>query len=296
MKVGRSLNQRKKISKTIYIILWVSLFIHAVSLIISKFFITDWRFVHDPIHAIVEFLGSIIAFYVASVLLKQEKIHKGTSFNNSIAIALIGMGVFDGLHAFFHAGKSFVFFHSLSTLWGGLLFSVVWFEGKIEFFKRKKFLNIALFLTFILSIFFLFFPESIPPMVIDGQFSSLAIFFNVFGGLLLILASGKIFFTFRKNQSTDDQLFVLHCLLFGLAATMFQESKLWDFSWWSWHLLRLGAYITAYYFAYKQEEEIRVKLIETERSKNAQASFMANISHEIRTPLNGIMGGGTDSK
>ncbi|MCA9190845.1 MAG: PAS domain S-box protein [Planctomycetales bacterium] len=113
-------------------------------------------------------------------------------------------------------------------------------------------------------------------MVVDGQFTLAAIFFNVGGGIFMIAAAGRYMqHYYSKQQNHDDLLFALHCLLFGGAAIMFEQSQLWDFSWWWWHLLRLLAYTVALTFAVQavlqlQFESKRLNEIYTLRYEHAQ--------------------------
>ena len=284
------MDENRKVDFYIKVILILSVAFHIITMIIGSDLLATWRFPHDPLHAIVEVAGSLIAFYVSIILLQQEEKNVGTSFNRPIALALLCMGLFDGIHAFFHAGKSFVFYHSFATFLGGLFFSSILLGKRFNFLTSRKIFYFTLSIVVLIASFFLIREDLIPEMVINGYFSNFAIFLNLTGGILLLVSALKIFLTYKEKKKTDDLLFVLHTALFGMAGLLFQESKLWDFSWWSWHGLRLGAYITAFYFAYKQQIYLHYAIIDAVKEKNAQSSFLANMSHEIRTPLNGIMG------
>ena len=76
-----------------------------------------------------------------------------------------------------------------------------------------------------------------------------------------------------------------------MAAIMFEQSSLWDLSWWGWHLLRLAAYATALTFIVMNSSE-RQLLALTEKLKQTsqyKSEFMSNMSHELRTPLNSLL-------
>lgn len=64
----------------------------------------------------------------------------------------------------------------------------------------------------------------------------------------MIAAAARLVITWSRTKNPDDLLFCLHCTLFGAAAVMFDQSRLWDLSWWGWHLLRLAAYGVALWF------------------------------------------------
>ncbi len=76
----------------------------------------------------------------------------------------------------------------------------------------------------------------------------MAITLNLGGGVLLLLASVKLIQTYFRSHSTDDLLFCANCLLFGTAAIMFEQSHLWDLTWWGGHFLLLVAYSIALWF------------------------------------------------
>lgn len=236
--------------------IFISLAIHILSIVASQYILIGWLFVHNPLHSAIEVTGSIIALLVAFLLYKQELRKEGTSFNICIASALVGMGIFDGLHALIHAGKTFVWLHSMATFFGGLLFCLIWLPIQTQ--KRAGFIIITL--TFFLSLFIggisLFFPSYLPSMINqNGSFSVSAKFLNLSGGFLLLLAAVRLVMQFVKERNNDDLLFFLHCVLFGLAAIMFESSRLWDVSWWGWHILRLLAYAVALYFAYQTQKK-----------------------------------------
>ncbi len=111
-------------------------------------------------------------------------------------------------------------------------------------------------------------------MVDQSGFTPFAIFLNVIGGCLLLTSAIKLFFTYKNTKKTDDLLFVLHCTMFGSAAIMFQQSVLWDVSWWGWHILRFLAYGVALWFALANDLlvnlQIKDALNEEVETKSAQ--------------------------
>ncbi|MCJ8271591.1 MAG: sensor domain-containing diguanylate cyclase, partial [Psychrosphaera sp.] len=83
---------------------------------------------------------------------------------------------------------------------------------------------------------------------------------NVVGGILLFISAVKLIWSYQRYKNIDDLLFCLHCSLFGAAAIMFQQSSLWDTSWWGWHILRLLAYAIALWFVISGEAKIMNEL------------------------------------
>jgi PAS domain S-box-containing protein len=238
------------ITKTvIYLIIFVSAFIHLSALYLGKHHYANFRWENIPVHTAIEVAGSFIAFYVAYLLIALDKKRQGTSYNISIAAAMVGMGVIDGVHALVQPGQLFVWLHSSATFWGGCLFVLVLLPCSIQKTFSNKLPLVIFFVTLGFSVFSIIFSDSLPQMATPQGFTSIAIFLNVFGGTLLLIVSVRLYFTFRRYQKTDDLLFVLLSSMFGLAAIMFEQSTLWDLPWWGWHILRFSAYGVALWFA-----------------------------------------------
>ncbi len=270
----------KRITKYIWGIIVISLLIHVASFIAGKTFLIDWRWPHDPVHAFVEGVGTLIAFLVAALLLLQERNGKGTSYNIQIASALVGMGILDGLHSVVHAGEAFVWLHSCATFVGGILFALIWIPQ--SGLKRMKWLPwavVVLVTTF--GIGSLLLPSLIPSMLYQGAFTTTAQLLNVCGGILLFAAAVRLIQSYKKNQNVDDLLFCLHCALFGAAAVMFEQSKLWDAPWWAWHILRLMAYGVALWFAilaqYQLMQHTQAIAVELEKDNKRAEDYNRNL-------------------
>ena len=232
-----------------FLIIFISLSLHFLFVWLGTSIYADWRLTNLSLHSGIEMMGAMVALMVAYLLITLERMHYGTNFNYQIAMALIAMGVLDGMHAIVPIGQNFVWLHSLATLMGGLFFLSVYLPPKL--FKRHGVwaVKFSLFLSLALGTAAVIFPNHLPDMAQSGGFTKVAILMNVMGGVMMLLAAGKLTFTYYKKRVVDDLLFVLHCAMFGLAAIMFQQSVLWDLSWWGWHLLRFMAYGVALWFA-----------------------------------------------
>ncbi len=239
---------KKNTATILWLIIGVSLAIHILSFVIGKVVLVGWRFTHEPLHSSVEMSGSVIALLVAYFLVNAERLNRGTSFNMQIAAALIAMGLFDGFHATVHTGNLFVWLHSVASFTGGLLFAFIWLPKYWIFIQSFSLLLVVFLITLGIGIYSFMFPDSLPMMVYDGRFSSIARWLNMSGGILLIFSASRLICEYFSSRNTDDLLFCLHCILFGAAAIMFQYSSLWDAPWWGWHILRLLAYFVAVLF------------------------------------------------
>lgn len=237
------------IKRTMMGLIVLSVALHFVSYWLGTTYLADARWPHERVHSVLEILGAFIAFFVAYLLITLQRIKGGTSFNIQIASALICMGVFDLAHAVVEPGLLFVWLHSLATFLGGVFFITVYMPSRwFERFGDLWPVYAAIFSLAVVGYLFAM-EDSLPVMITNENFSSLAVTLNVSGGFLLILASVRLLFSYYQTNKLDDLLFVLHSFMFGLAAVMFEQSYLWDMTWWSWHGLRFVAYLIALYFA-----------------------------------------------
>jgi hypothetical protein len=239
-------NRPKPWSPKKQFIWWVigaSLGLHLFIYILGATLLSELRFEHLPFHSAVEVTGSVIALLVAYKLFSLKAHGIGPKHAIRIGQALLVMGVLDGFHAISHIGNNFVWLHSLATFIGGLCFALIFIPVKeINTFKQTVFITMF---TIGVGVISLSMPNLAPTMVSDGEFTMAANILNQLGGVFLLLTATFLVVEYHRTTSTDDLLFSLHCLLFGLAALMFQSSVLWDASWWGWHILRLLAYFAA---------------------------------------------------
>lgn len=262
----------------------------------------DWRMPHYPLHALMESFGAFAAFIVASLMLSlRRQNHLGAPYT-VIAAGLMGMGLLDGFHAFTHAGKQFVWLHSMATFIGGMIFSLTWWAERFESQAWFRWIpKTTLIISVVLGIGSLGFNELIPIMVENGQFSVLARITNILGGTGFLM-SAMFFTTHRKEQNHQGHiLFSVHCMFFGLSGIIFEFSTIWDPAWWFWHALRAAAYLIAVFFYLRLTQQIFSQLHRLQQSlvieknkaqaaNSAKSTFLANMSHEIRTPMNGVIG------
>ncbi len=294
--------------------------------IVVLYYYPEVRINNIPIHAIIEASGALVAFgilFILSRLNNYEIINKADF--TWIRLSLISMGLLDLVHALVNPGQAFVWFHSIATFCGGVLFSLVWLPGSVS--EKVDKANIAKILFIILltiSSFQLFNPALVPMMISNGEFTPLAGFLNIIGGLGYFVGFVYFMKIYLANGDIRDGLFASHCLLFASAGLLFEISTLWDLSWWGWHLLRFMAYGVLFIFFANFLSEINEQLLQdklrlendvAQRTKDlnninvklkdsieelqgtqekmiaqeklASIGFIsAGIAHEIRNPLN----------
>lgn len=305
--------------------IWVSMALSAVLPIILGFSMAnhfpEWRWTHYPFHSMVESVGAISAITIASLMIMMINKNHLPRYYIWAAIALIGMGILDGFHSILHAGTAFVWLHSTATLIGGVAFACIWLPARWLTPARERYLlPVIVMIAITLGLLSIALPQQLPVMVINGEFSLLAKFLNIAGGMGFLVGTAYFVHLYylhkknisRRNKVTSDMVFANHCLLFGIAGLLFESSMIWDAGWWWWHILRLAAYliVLVYYFSlFAQQQDIlrrneitllntnkdlenRVKqrTLQLEKANNAKTKFLSSMSHELRTPMNAILG------
>ncbi|MEW6990538.1 ATP-binding protein [Colwelliaceae bacterium 6441] len=285
-----SLKNRNPITNNIiYFIILLSVLVHIATLYLSKYHYSQFSWQNVAFHSAVEVAGSFISFFVAYLLIALERKKQGTSFNIIIAAALVGMGVLDGIHALIQPGQLFVWLHSMATFLGGSIFLLVFFPEHLRDRIPTRFPFYIFVFSFLFCLLSIYWADLIPVMANQDGFTIVAKLLNICGGMALLFVSVRLYLEFKQSKKTDDLLFVLHCSMFGLAATMFEHSALWDLTWWGWHILRLVAYGVALWFALSSDLIAQLIAIETKESELKTVSFSLQ-SSEIQkgTILNSI--------
>lgn len=213
------------------------------------------------LHGAIEMAGSVIAAMVAYLLLRLHAIGEGSSFDHTIAAALLGMGALDGLHALMQAGNLFVWLHSLATAVGGFIFAMVWLPRRLTAPTRRYWPWAAILLAVLLGGYSLVFPQNIPAMLISGEFTGSAVALNVGGGMLLLAASAKLYLSHKQSSKLEDLLFSFQCLILSIAAITFAYSSIWDWPWWGWHVQRLAGYSLALWLIAMTARQVEAKTL-----------------------------------
>lgn len=127
----------------------------------------------------------------------------------------------------------------------------------------------------IVGTWFLIFPQYIPEMVRNGEFTPTAVAPQSVACLLFLLAAVRFLRDYRRSGQSEDALFASLALLFGLAEFVFMYSIPWDNRWWFWHSLRLIACLLALGFIgnryFRVTSDLQISL-----AQNIQAKEMVS--------------------
>jgi len=224
-----------------------------ILVLISNFgYLHEFIWENEIFHSFVESFGGVIAIIMATILFFRRD-DKNEGMLLLIGLGFLGMGILDSFHAATSPGDEFVFLHSVASLVGGIFFSLIWFPQLGSFLsKHRFFIWVITLFSFLLGIWAFAFPNMIPDMVLNGEFTANATVINYLSGFLFLLASIRLIFDFWKTNNTEIMLLFFLSFLFALAGFTFNYSALWDGGWWIWHLMRLIAYVFVLIIVFQQ--------------------------------------------
>lgn len=202
----------------------------------------DQRWLYEPLHSAMEALGGLAAIVMAFVLLQRKQEPGGGKFA-LLALGFLGMGLLEEFHAIAPLGNGIVLLRSVASLVGGVGFVLVWLpevEKERVWVRWMPWVIAVACLT--LGLWTLAFPEHVPKLMRNGEFTATAIAPKSLACMLFIAGAVRFLRDFQRSGQSEDYLFACLGLLFGAAELMFTYSAIWDSAWWFWHGLRLLTY------------------------------------------------------
>lgn len=245
-------------------------------------------FQNIALHSTLEAAGAVMAFTVALFIYLLHRRYLVFGHYNWAGLGLMGMGIFEIVHAFMPPGELFVWFFATNVLVGGLLFSFVWIKNKKlnanSYFIIPTITILFLLLTVLISFIS---PEALPKMINNKDFTNIPIAFNLIGGVGFFVAGIYFILHYYQYEKMDDLLFVGLTLLFGISGVLFATSQVWSPSWWLWHYLRFFAFLIALYYTYllysrksiqlyHENEKLGLEILEKNKKQIAQAKQTQN--------------------
>ncbi|MBI2568679.1 MAG: GAF domain-containing protein [Candidatus Schekmanbacteria bacterium] len=202
-----------------------------------------WSYVNLPLHSAVEAFGAAAAI-ITAILLFERAPSEPISMTPA-SIGFLAMGVLDCFHAIAPQGQGFVFLHSAANLAGGLGFALCWLPpGALRpISARMPIIAWSVVLCGAIAALLVFAFDAVPPMFQDGVFTTTAAVINFTAGVLFLASALRFLAQFHQALRIDAFLVGYMAVLFGLSGLMFARSALWDDIWWSWHFVRLDAFL-----------------------------------------------------
>jgi signal transduction histidine kinase len=202
----------------------------------------DWRWHQEPLHSTMEAVGGLASVAMAIVLFQRRNDARRPIFR-ALAVGFLGMGILELFHAVVEPGNSFVLLRNMASLVGGIGFSAAWLSvvGRQE---RAVVGWLPWMLTtgaVAFGLWALRFPEQVPEMIRNGEFTPTAVAPQSLACLLFFVSAVRFLSDYHRGGRSEDYLFASLALLFGSAELVFMYSLPWDSRWWFWHGLRLTA-------------------------------------------------------
>lgn len=241
----------------------------------------EWRWHHEPLHSAVEAVGGLVAIATATVLL-QTRHEVAPDKYRMLAAGFLGMGILEEFHAIASPGNTFVLFRNLASLVGSMGFVMVWrSSAETDSSLQRRQVWMVATGALLVGAWFLIFPDHIPEMVRNGEFTALAVAPQTVACILFLAAGIRLLEEYRRSGRLEEALFSSLALLYGLAEFVFIYSIPWDNRWWFWHALRLMAcllaltYIGRKYF--KVTIDLQTALQQTLRAKETLGQSEARL-------------------
>ncbi|SHJ21504.1 hypothetical protein SAMN02745216_01223 [Desulfatibacillum alkenivorans DSM 16219] len=214
------------------------------------------HFQHIQLHSTIETFGGITVCLISLMLYLESQ----ASLNAQLIMLATGfaaMGILDISHAISKPGDSFIFLHSVGSLFGGFFFASVWFTHgrrmRNLFELRFIYFGFAI-LSASVGLRALLFPGDVPRILplYDEGFTVIAVLINLTASFLFFLSMMKFYKIYRQSGAKRDLLFVYLSCLFGIAELIFPFSSPWNGMWWVWHLVRLTAFTATLVFVFRR--------------------------------------------
>ena len=226
---------------------------------------------NEPFHSFIETTGGLIAILMAILLLRRKEEEGGEKYY-LLALGFFSMGIIDCFHAVASPGQVFVFLHSTAGLFGGFFFALICLPKTGDYLSARGWIQQTIITFAILFGAWAFiFPETLPAMIQNGDFTTTAVTMNFLAGAFFLLAAVRLFVDFYRSGNIELILLVFLSLLFAISGFTFKLSSLWDSGWWLWHLLRLIAYLLVLVIVVRQYvamvSNLRVTITERQKAE-----------------------------
>ena len=223
-------------------------------------FLSSWKWLHPEIHSTIETLGGISSILICFVLFQETREVPNDTFF-LVAIGFACMGILDTFHAMCKPGEAFVFLHSAASMAGSFFFALIWlqdFQLLKNLLKNRLIAFGSIIIAVSIGLRALLSPEDVPKIIAfyNERFTLAALLINMLASLFFLISVPKFYTDYRRHKNQKSLIFMYLALLFGIAELIFQFSTAWDGIWWSWHLIRLIAFLITLVLVFKQYRQI----------------------------------------
>lgn len=249
---------------TLYLILAGIVASSFLSILALQALLPDLHWNNMTLHSTVETTGAMAAIAMAVVLWKRKQEEDCGNFR-LLAMGFLGMGLLEGFHAASQPGNGFILMRSVASLVGGIGFILVCVpESKLNGFGRLWIAWVIPVGSLVFGMWSLAFPERLPEMARNGEFTLTAVVFHLLAYVLLLAAAGRFLLDFHRSGKPEFYLFACLALMFSVAEFMFKYTTIWDVRWWWLHLLRLMTYLLVMGYVVKDYLQMQETLRESE--------------------------------
>lgn len=206
----------------------------------------DAQHIQEQVHEGFELAGACIALGVAMLLAMRSVHEEDPSHIQWIVAALLTMGLLDGFHGVAHFGTEWSWLRHGSTLFGGILFSLVWLPLPVPAARRR---SLSILLVAGLSAAFAaviwWRSDLLPAPILPEGYARSVRAASALGGLGYFIAAGFFLRRHLRLGRSEDLVFAGQTMIFGTSGLLFGFSQVWTANWWIWHGFRLLAYLVA---------------------------------------------------
>ena len=291
---------------------------------------TSW--INTFTHSLIESNCALLSLMIGYVIYKEYRA-SGKRSIFYLLMAFLSMAVFDFAHASSnHSHSLFIWFHTLSGFSGGAFFLWSTYSVRKDAYDsrwQQRLLLVSGVIAIVGSVAEIVYLLPLLPgaviteigrnmpvnLPITWYFSRSMIVCNTLSALCFLLAGLKFYRYFKVTDDVIYFVFSLAALLFFESELLFAFSRLWNLTWWYWHLIKLFIFIglsiglahglsRSFGDLYESRKKLSATVGELKHAydhlKNAQEDLLeseklasigkmaATISHEIRNPLAAI--------
>jgi hypothetical protein len=159
----------------------------------------EWRWHEEPLHSTMEAIGGLTSIAMAVVLFQRRDKPDDRTFQ-AMAVGFLGMGILDAFHAIAVPGDGFVLLRNMASLAGGVGFGLVWLSNSGRDALGRPWLPwIVTAGAFAFGAWALAFPERVPEMIRNGDFTPTAVAPQSLACLLFFGAAIRFLLDYRES-------------------------------------------------------------------------------------------------